>query len=219
MQLQSQTFRDGDTIPARCALGVPAIAFDAMGVPVPIPAGAQPGPNRSPQLTWTDAPSGTQSFMITCIDRDAPAVLDDVDQSGRTVPYSLPRTEFVHWLLVDIPASISELREGQDADGLTPHGKAPRSLAHGVRGLNDFSVRFRDDPQLEGQYAGYDGPWPPNNDERVHHYIFTVYALDVPTLDLSGAFTLVDARCAMEGHILAESSLHGSYAIYDEAAN
>lgn len=219
MQLESQSFQDGDAIPARCALGVPRRAFDAMGVPVPVPAGAQPGPNRSPQLAWTDAPSGTCSFAITCIDSDAPAALDDVDQAGRTVPYSLPRTEFVHWLLVDIPASLSGLREGQDADGLTPHGKAPKRLAHGLRGLNDFGARFQDDPQLEGQYAGYDGPWPPDNDERRHHYVFTLYALDVPTLGLSGPFTLAEAKNAMQGHILAECQLQGTYAIYDEATD
>jgi len=219
MHLESQTFQDGEAIPERCALGVPRLAFDAMGVPVPVPAGAQPGPNRSPQLTWTEVPSGTQSFALTCIDRDAPAVQDDVDQAGRTVPYSLPRTDFVHWLLVDIPDTFSAFHEGQDADGLTPHGKAARKLPHGLRGLNDFSVRFQDDPQLAGQYAGYDGPWPPGNDERRHHYIFTVYALDVPTLGLSGPFTLPDAQRAMAGHILAESSLHGSYAIYDNTAD
>lgn len=205
MQLTSKTLSDGKPIPAINAMGVVA------------PGGAQPGPNRSPQLTWSDAPSGTKSFAITCIDIDVPTKPDDVNKPGRTVPYDLPRTEFTHWLLVDIPAATTELREGADADGMTPRGKAPGKVDHGLRGLNDYTSWFKGDASLEGQYAGYDGPWPPFNDERKHHYVFTVYALDIDTLGLSGAFGLAEAKKAMEGHIVAEAKLTGIYAINDKA--
>ena len=205
MQLQSKTLNDGKPIPAINAMGVPA------------PGGAQPGANRSPHLAWSDAPSATRSFALLCVDHDAPTKPDDVNKPGRTVPYDLPRADFVHWVLVDIPASVTELREGQDADGMSPRGKAPGATDHGVRGLNDYTSWFKGDAQLEGQYAGYDGPWPPFNDERRHNYVFTVYALDVPSLGLSGPFDLADAKRAMQGHVLAEASLRTTYAIYEKA--
>ena len=205
MQLQSKTLIDGKPIPAINAMGVPAAG------------GAQPGANRSPHLAWSGAPSGTRSFAVLCVDHDAPTKPDDVNKPGRTVPYDLPRADFVHWVLVDIPANLTELREGQDADGMTPRGKALGQTDHGVRGLNDYTGWFKGDAQLEGQYGGYDGPWPPFNDERRHNYVFTVYALDVPSLGLSGAFNLADAKRAMQGHVLAEASLRTSYAIYEKA--
>jgi Raf kinase inhibitor-like YbhB/YbcL family protein len=205
MQLTSQNLSDGQRMPAANAMGVPA------------PGGAQPGANRSPHLKWTGAPASTKSFAVVCVDHDVPTKPDDVNKPDRTVPYDLPRTQFVHWLLVDVPASITELKEGQDAEGMTPRGKAPGKTAHGQRGLNDYTGWFKGDAQLEGQYAGYDGPWPPFNDERLHHYVFTVYALDVPSLGLSGGFTLEDAKRAMKGHVLAETKLTASYAIYAKA--
>jgi Raf kinase inhibitor-like YbhB/YbcL family protein len=64
---------------------------------------------------------------------------------------------------------------------------------------------------MSGTYRGYDGPCPPWNDERLHHYTFTVYALSVDRLQLEGDFTAVDARAAMDGHVLAEASLTGTY--------
>lgn len=205
MQLTSKTLKEGQPIPAVNAMGVPA------------PDGAQPGPNRSPQLTWSGAPSGTRSFAITCVDSEAPTKPDDVNKRGRTVPYDLPRAAFVHWVLVDIPSTITELAEGADADGMSPRGKAPGKTDHGVRGLNDYTGWFKGDAQLEGKYAGYDGPWPPFNDERVHRYTFTVYALDVPSLGLSGAFGYAEAQQAMKGHVLDQASFTSTYAIYEEA--
>jgi Raf kinase inhibitor-like YbhB/YbcL family protein len=205
MILTSKSLIDAQPIPTIHAMGVRAAG------------GAEPGPNLSPHLAWSDTPSQTRSFAITCVDLDAPTKADDVNKSDRSVPYDLPRAQFVHWVLVDIPAETHELREGLDAEGLTPRGKPVGRTAYGVRGLNDYSSWFKGDAQLEGQYAGYDGPWPPFNDERVHRYVFTVYALDCATLELSGAFGLDDATRAMRGHILAQASLQVSYAIYAKA--
>jgi Raf kinase inhibitor-like YbhB/YbcL family protein len=130
-----------------------------------------------------------------------------------TVPAILARAEFSHWVLVDVPASVSEIGEGMDSDGVTPHGKPLGAAAYGVRGRNDYTGWFAGDPDMEGTYAGYDGPCPPWNDELVHHYTFTVHALDVDTLGLSGDFGLAEARAAMEGHVLASDSAVGTYSL------
>ena len=64
---------------------------------------------------------------------------------------------------------------------------------------------------MGGTYKGYDGPCPPWNDELLHHYTFTVYALDVDKLPVDGDFTVSQVKEAMAGHILAEASLMGTY--------
>ena len=66
---------------------------------------------------------------------------------------------------------------------------------------------------MAGTYGGYDGPCPPWNDELVHHYTFTVHALDVASLGLSGDFGLAEVRTAMEGHVLASASVTGTYTL------
>jgi Raf kinase inhibitor-like YbhB/YbcL family protein len=184
---------------------------------VPGDAGPVPGPNKSPHLAWSDAPAATKSFAVFCVDVDVPSKPDEVNQTDRTVPYDLPRVDFYHWVLVDIPSSTTELAEGLDSDGLTPKGKLPGHTPYGVRGINNFREWFGDDPNMGGDYGGYDGPWPPFNDERVHHYVFTVYALDVLSLGLPERFDGPTAKKAMEGHVIAEASLTTTYALYPKA--
>ncbi len=184
---------------------------------IPGEEGPVPGPNKSPHLVWSGAPSGAKSYAIICHDRDVPSRPDDVNKTDRTVPYDLPRVDFFHWVLVDIPTSITELAEGQDSDGVTPKGKAPGKTAHGTRGINSYKDWFGDDPDMGGDYGGYDGPWPPFNDERLHHYEFTVFALDVESLGLPDKFTGADAREKMKGHVLAQAGLEATYALYEKA--
>jgi phosphatidylethanolamine-binding protein (PEBP) family uncharacterized protein len=66
---------------------------------------------------------------------------------------------------------------------------------------------------MVGEYLGYDGPCPPWNDERVHHYHFRVSALDVATLGLAPGFTLTQLREAMDGHVLACAVWVGTYSL------
>jgi Raf kinase inhibitor-like YbhB/YbcL family protein len=169
--------------------------------------------NRSPRISWSGAPAGTRSFAILCHDPDVPSRADDVNQPGKIVPASLPRVDFYHWVLVDVPATLSEIPEGGDSDGVTARGKPPGKSAYGVRGINNYTDWFAGDADMAGDYGGYDGPCPPWNDELVHHYHFTVYALDVPTLGLTDAFGGEDAKAAMAPHTLACASWVGTYTL------
>ena len=169
--------------------------------------------NRSPQLSWSGAPEGTLSFAVLCHDPDVPSVGDDVNQEGRAVPHDLPRVDFFHWVLTDLAASSTGLAEAADSEGVTAGGKATGPTDHGVRGVNNYTDWFAGDPDMGGDYGGYDGPGPPWNDERLHHYVFTVYALDVASLGLSGVFGGPEAVAAMEGHVLAKASITGTYTL------
>ncbi len=205
MKLTSKSLQAGQAIPAQNAMGVPSAD------------GPVPGPNRSPHLAWSGAPAGTLSYALICVDLDAPTVADDVNQKDRTVPYDLPRADFYHWILVDIPKHITELAEGLDADGLTPRGKSNIRLDYGLRGLNDYTSWFAGDDAMAGHYAGYDGPWPPFNDERRHRYVFTVYAIDTESLGLSGHFGGADVKRALRGRVLGQASLETTYALNPKA--
>ncbi|WP_338722556.1 YbhB/YbcL family Raf kinase inhibitor-like protein [Pseudomonas tolaasii] len=76
-----------------------------------------------------------------------------------------------------------------------------------------YSLWFAGDPQMAGDYFGYDGPCPPWNDERLHHYIFTLYALDVAHLEVQGALNGAAVLAALQGHVLAQASLTGTYTL------
>jgi len=169
-------------------------------------------PNRNPDLRWSDLPEGTRSLAIVCHDPVAPTKPDDVNQEGREVPPDLPRTDFFHWVLVDLDPTMAGIDEGSCADGVVPRGKG-RNAPFGRHGLNDYTGWFAGDPDMNGQYYGYDGPCPPWNDSLVHQYLFTVYALDVERLDVDGAFTGADVRAAVEGHVIGQASISGTYTL------
>lgn len=170
--------------------------------------------NRNPQLAWSDVPQGTRSFAVICHDPDVPSAPDDVNQEGREVPASLPRIDFFHWTLVDLPADCREIVAGEYSHDVTAKGKAGPAAAHGARhGINDYTAWFAEDHDMAGDYYGYDGPCPPWNDSIVHRYVFTVFALDVAELGVKGRFGGADARKAMQGHILAQASITGTYTL------
>jgi len=127
------------------------------------------GENVSPELKWTDPPPAAKTLALINDDPDA------------------PRGDWVHWVLINIPASLRELKEGISNDELKALGI--------VEGTTDFGR------------PGYDGPAPPSG---THRYFFKLYALDAG-LTLPARATKADLLRAMKGHVLAEAKLMGTY--------
>ncbi|RNF83623.1 YbhB/YbcL family Raf kinase inhibitor-like protein [Montanilutibacter psychrotolerans] len=171
-------------------------------------------PNRNPQLSWDDVPPGTKSFALLCIDPDVPTVAEMVGKDGVLIPADQPRCDFYHWVMVDIPADVRALAAGACSDGFTARGKAaPQGPAGSRQGCNDYTGWFAGDADMAGDYLGYDGPFPPPNDLRLHRYFFRVYALDIERLPLSERFDGSQALSAMHGHVLAEATIHATYSL------
>ena len=203
MKLNSNSFRDGARIPEAFAFGKPD--------PEKYVALSQ---NRNPDLAWADIPSGTRSLAMICRDHDVPSIADDVNQEGRVIPASLPRIDFYHWVLVDLDPKSGPIRPGEFSDGVTARGKKGPEGPRGARqGLNDYTMWFASDKEMSGNYFGYDGPCPPWNDSIVHHYVFTLYALDFEKCPVTGVFKAPDVLAAIRGHVLAEASITGIYSL------
>lgn len=204
MKLTSQSIQDGQWIPAEFAFAVPdANSHVALSN------------NRNPHLAWSDVPAGTQSFVVVCHDPDVPSRGDDVNQADREVPADLPRVDFFHWLLLDIPATTTEIAAGEYSNTVTPRGKAGPAVGNGLRhGINDYTGWFAGDEQMKGDYFGYDGPCPPWNDSIVHHYVFTVYALGEPTLAVEGTLTGATVLAALaNAPVLGQAKITGLYSL------
>jgi Raf kinase inhibitor-like YbhB/YbcL family protein len=203
MKLTSTAFADMQPIPGECAF---AVIDRATHIKL--------STNRNPDFAWSDLPPGTRSLALVCHDRDVPSKGDDVNKEGRTIPASLPRVDFHHWILVDLPADAKPIARGEFSDGITGRGKPGPNAPRGARqGINDYTKWFAGDKDMAGQYFGYDGPCPPWNDAIVHHYVFTLYALDVPRLDLQGTFDGAAAMQALKRHVLGQASLTGRYTL------
>ena len=127
------------------------------------------GENISPPLEWTRVPDGTRSFAIVCHDPDAPLVSDG--------SYG-----FVHWVLYNVPASVTSLLTG------TPDYSS---------GLSGFGK------------DGYGGPMPPPG-HGTHHYFFWLFALSAePDLDDGLSFSELLER--IEPHTLGMNRHVGTY--------
>ncbi len=203
MKLTSNSFTDGQAIPAEHAFCRPDPETHVTLAD-----------NISPQLSWSDAPEGTKSFVLICHDPDVPSRPDDVNQEGRTVPSDLPRVDFYHWVLVDIPVSGTDLEAGADSNGVTPQGKDQDQGPHeSRRGVNSYTGWFAGDQDMGGNYFGYDGPCPPWNDSIVHHYLFTIYSLDIESCPVAGAFDGAEVVAAVAGHVLGSATITGLYSL------
>jgi Raf kinase inhibitor-like YbhB/YbcL family protein len=203
MKVISPSFSDGGPLP-------PAFAFCKPDATTRVAL----SDNRNPALAWSEAPEGTRSFAVICHDRDVPSKPDDVNQVDREVPDSLARVDFYHWVLVDVPATTSRIAEGEFSHQVSPKGKSGPESRHGTRqGVNDFTQWFASDHDMRGDYYGYDGPCPPWNDALVHHYVFTVYALDVDRLPLEGRFDGRQAREVIDAHKLGSVSIMATYTL------
>jgi Raf kinase inhibitor-like YbhB/YbcL family protein len=99
-----------------------------------------------------------------------------------------PVGTWVHWVLYNLPPATAELSENVDKAATLPSGAK--------QGRNDFGR------------TGYGGPMPPPG--KPHRYYFKLYALD-KVLDLEPGMTKKELLKAMEGHILAEGQLMGTY--------
>lgn len=185
--VQADHFQNGGMIPAKYASCVLA-SEGHMGQ----------GANISPGISWSAGPPGTKSYAVILTDTDVPAEHRDMaNKPGETLTAAVARKTFYHWVLVDIPADVTSIAEG--------------SATQGTPGLNDFTAASAKNGTATGRHFGYHGPCPPWNDEIVHHYHFTVYALSVARLDLGAAFNGPEALAAMKGEILAQGQELGLY--------
>jgi Raf kinase inhibitor-like YbhB/YbcL family protein len=203
MRLKSESFEHNQPIPRRCAFGIPH-ATEHLTL----------GENRNPHLSWTGIPDKTESLVLICTDIDVPSSMDNFNKEGRTIDSDLPRVNFIHWVMVDIPAVGGSVAEGQCSNEITPGGKsAPHGPPGSRQGKNDYTGFMADNPDMRGDYLGYDGPCPPWNDERLHHYHFVLYATDLPRCPVEDSFTATDVLEAIGGHILASAELVGTYTL------
>ncbi len=130
------------------------------------------GVDVSPPLAWSGTPAGTRSVAL---------IADDPDAPGGT---------WVHWVLYNLPAEVSELPENiAKVESL--------DLGGARQGRNDF------------RRPGYGGPCPPPG--PAHRYFFKLYALDT-RLELKAGAQKKDVEAAMEGHVLGSAQLMGTYA-------
>lgn len=147
------------------------------GAPLPdaFAHGSVGGQNQSPQLSWSGFPQETKAFVLTCFDPDAPTM------SG-----------FWHWVLVNLPASTTELPRGAGASGELPGG------AFHVR--NDYGEK------------AYGGAAPPAGD-RDHRYFFTVHAIDVDALEVNDSVAPAVVGFNLAFHTLARATLRATYRV------
>jgi len=131
------------------------------------------GQDVSPPLTWTGLPNNAKTLALIVDDPDAPDP-------------AKPQRVYVHWVVYNIPASATSLRENASKGGM-PKGA--------VQGKNDWGK------------AAFGGPCPPIGR---HRYFFKLYALDAELTGLSAA-TKADLERAMKGHVIESGELVGTY--------
>ena len=132
------------------------------------------GGNKSPHIAWSGAPSGTKSFAVHCHDPDAPT------GSG-----------FWHWVVVNIPADVSELPAGAG----NPGSKLPPSA---LQTRTDFGV------------PGYGGPCPPEGDHP-HRYLFTVFAVGADKLPVAADTSAAVVGFNLHFATLAKAAIMGLF--------
>jgi Raf kinase inhibitor-like YbhB/YbcL family protein len=131
---------------------------------------------------------------FSCDGNDASPVLTWTDPPAGTQSFAIimddpdaPMGTWVHWVVYNIPASTRELEENMPA--------IPE-LSNGI--MQGYT---------SARSTGYHGPCPPSG---THRYFFTLYALDT-TLSLSAKADKKELLAAMEGHILGNTELMGTF--------
>lgn len=176
-----------------------------------LPAGF--GPNISPAVSWQPGPKGTQSYALVMLDPDVPQDLSQFNKPGVIIAADSPRQIFPHWLLADIPVTVTGLVEGAEGRGVVKGNLPLGPTAHGRRGQSGYAAFMAGNPEMAGDWGGYAGPCPPMNDLRRHEYRVRVYALDVPRLPLPDRFTWADLEPALKGHVLAQGEAKAAYSL------
>jgi len=161
-KVTSNSFKDGDYLGADHILSA-EFGFGCAGG------------NKSPHLAWSGAPQATKSFAVTCFDPDAPT------GSG-----------FWHWLMVNIPATVTELPV--DAG----NRQSPRLPSGALQTRTDFGV------------AGYGGPCPPAGDHP-HRYLFTVFAVSLERLSVTADTSAAIIGFQLNFNTLARAQIMGLY--------
>lgn len=203
MKVWSDSFREGSAIPSE-------FAFCMIDTAHHVKLAA----NHNPHIAWADVPANVRSFAVVCHDPDVPSKPDDLFKEDREIPSDLPRVDFFHWALIDLPASTRAIEAGSYSKDVTPRGKNGPAALNGTRqAVNDYTGWFANDHDMSGDYFGFDGPCPPWNDSIVHRYFFTVYALDIDRVSLDGRFTAADVLKAIEGHVIGRATVHGTYTL------
>ena len=203
MKLTSNSFQHQGYIPERYAFGIKDIE-NHMAL----------GENKNPQLSWSDIPESTKSLILICVDTDVPSSLDNFNKKGKTISKDLPRVNFYHWVMVDIQPENGSVSEGECSDGITPGGKKNPNGPKGSRqGINDYTKFMAGDPEMQGNYFGYEGPCPPWNDEIPHNYRFQLFACDFEKCSVDGIFSAEGVITAMDGHVISQTELTGLYSL------
>lgn len=130
------------------------------------------GENISPEFHWQDVPPDTKSFVLAMVDHHPIA------------------SNWVHWLVINIPANINKIEEGASCSAKMPTGC--------IELINSFG------------FKGYGGPQPPKG-TGVHNYDTTLYALNVEKIDLSGRASEEVLLAKIKPYIIASSTLTGLY--------
>jgi Raf kinase inhibitor-like YbhB/YbcL family protein len=138
----------------------------------------QAGEELSPALTWSPVPEGTASFALIVHDLDAP-IGNGAD-------------DILHWMLWNIPATATSLREGVARGSQLPDGTR----------------------QISATGPNYRGPGAPASGPA-HHYVFELFALDtmldVPAVGASPPLTRAAVVAAMAGHIRGKAVYTGLF--------
>jgi Raf kinase inhibitor-like YbhB/YbcL family protein len=201
LTVKVDSFGNGKEMPNKYAFCAPAAQGHTKG-----------GNNVNPRVSWSKGPKGTKSYAVILYDTDSPAEQrEKMNKEGEVLTSAVPRKNFYHWVLVDIPANVTSVAQGEDSNARVLRGKPATPSKVGVKGLNDYTKATAANEAMKGQYFGYDGPCPPWNDENLHHYHFTVYALSVAKLDLPDPFDGPAAIEAMKGKVLAKGEETGLY--------
>jgi Raf kinase inhibitor-like YbhB/YbcL family protein len=153
------------------------------------------GENMSPALSWSGAPAGAKSFALTMYDTGGPpGWLHWAKNLALAVydPDATTRSGWLHWVIVNISANVRSLPKdaGNIRAGLAPAGS--------IQGRTSFGT------------LGWGGPCPPQGD-KPHHYVFTLFALDLDKLPVDENTSATSVGFNLHHHMIGKATLTGTY--------